>query len=66
MSNRIEIEVPAGTRPSNWQRDALALAKREAELRKIVWRDADVFVALPERGRCYVKKPGFLSLGAHG
>ena len=66
MSNRIEVKVPSGTHSGDWQKCAMALAKREAEMRGVAWRDADVFVTLPERGRCYVKKPGFLSMGAHG
>ena len=66
MNDRIEVEVPAGTHPGDWQKCAMNRAKREAEHRGIAWREADVFVMLPERGRCYVKKPGFVTLGAYG
>ncbi len=32
----------------------------------IEWKSADVFAQHGERGRCYTKKPGFITLGAHG
>lgn len=65
-TNAFDIVVPTHTAPRDWQRIALKLAKAEAARRGIPWRDAAVFVYLPQRGRCYTKESGFVTLGAHG
>jgi hypothetical protein len=41
-------------------------ARAIAAERGIRWADADVYVALPEPGRCFTKCPGKTALSAHG
>lgn len=67
MDNRIEIDMTTSRQPSgDWQRLALKKAKAACAARGIEWENADVFVKLPESGRCFTKEPGFDSLVAHG
>jgi hypothetical protein len=64
--NGIDIEIEFGISSRDWQRVATKRAQRIAEERGIEWRNAKVFVKLPERGRCFTKQPGQESLIAHG
>lgn len=51
-----------GNRGADIQRAAQAYCKEHG----IDWLSAEVFAAQGEKGRCYEKNPGFLTLGAHG
>lgn len=46
--------------------DITRAARKLCEERGIDWKSADVFAQHGDRGRCYTKKPGFITLGAHG
>lgn len=63
--NQIDIEITHGP-AHNWQARAERLGRDAANTAGLDWKDCAVFVKLPERGRCFTKQPGFVSLGAHG
>lgn len=63
---RIEISVDAGVPSRYWLRVATKIASVAAAAQGIAWEDADVFVALPEPGRCFTKSPGRITLVAYG
>lgn len=65
-SARIEVAVAAGVPSRDWLRVATKNAVAAASEKGIEWLDADVFVRLPEPGRCYTKSPGYTALCAHG
>jgi hypothetical protein len=46
--------------------DITRAARKLCEGLGIDWKDADVFAQHGDRCRCYTKKPGFITLGAHG
>ena len=51
--------------PDKWLPEATAKAKKLAGT-DAAYLSADVFVFLPERGRCFTKKAGSLRMVAHG
>ena len=51
---------------ADWHKKATAEMNRQCRERGISVKDAEVFVELPERGRCFYKPAGFTQLGAHG
>jgi hypothetical protein len=51
--------------PDKWLAEATAKAKKLAGTDD-AYIGADVFVFLPERGRCFTKKAGSLRMVAHG
>lgn len=51
--------------PNKWLSEATAKAKKLAGTDD-AYIGADVFVFLPERGRCLTKKSGSLRMVAHG
>ena len=63
---RIEVAVDAGVPSRYWLRVATKIASVAAAAQGIAWEDADVFVALPEPGRCFTKSPGRITLVAYG
>lgn len=63
--NRITVKV-TDTNRQNWHRQAERLARAECARQGVEFRDAEVFAYLPERGRCMTKKPGYVSMTAHG
>lgn len=63
---RIEVAVDASVPSTDWLRVASKRARAAADARGIAWESADVFVQLPERGRCFTKSPGRTALVAHG
>ena len=65
MNNRIEITI-TDKNSQNWARQAEKMARAEAKARGIDYRDCEVFVTLPEPGRCMKKSAGYLSMQAHG
>ena len=68
MSNAafIEVTVAAGTPSRDWLRVAQVRARRACEVAGVEFRDAEVLVTLPERGRFFTKAPGFISMEAIG
>ena len=61
------ITIKITSKDSNkWLSIATQKAKEKAKKEGVAWIDADVYVELPERGRCFTKKPGFTTLGAFG
>lgn len=63
---RIETYVSSGVPSNKWLSVATQKARAIAAERGIRWADADVYVALPEPGRCFTKCPGKTALSAHG
>ena len=62
----LDLQIRVETKdPSNWLAEATAKAKKLAG-RPEDYLTAEVFVFLPERGRCFTKKAGSLALVAHG
>ena len=60
------ITIKITSKDSNkWLSIATQKAKEKSEERRVAWIDADVYVELPERGRCFIKKPGFTTMGAY-
>lgn len=60
----MKIEFEIKTKDSNkWLKEATDTAKKLAGDN---YFDAEVFVTLPERGRCLTKASGSLSMVAHG
>lgn len=51
--------------PNKWLAEATDKAKKLAGTDE-TYLKADVFVFLPERGRCFTKKGGSLRMVAHG
>ena len=51
--------------PDKWLAEATAKAKKLAGTDD-AYPGAEVFVFLPERGRCFTKKAGSLRMVAHG
>ena len=51
---------------NDWHRVASKIAREAAASRGIAWKDAGVFVELPESGRFFTKSPGRTALVAHG
>lgn len=66
MKTRIEVTIPAGPPPAHWLRIATKRARAAAAQQGVSWEDADVFVSLPEPGRCFAKSPGRTALVAIG
>ena len=62
----IEITIDRSIKSNDWLRISTKRAKAEAERSGIEWISADVFVHLPERGRCFVKRPGDQGFTAYG
>lgn len=62
----IEIQIHKGTPSGKWAAVANKKARAEAEKQGIAWVDAQVFVSLPEHGRCMTKDAGFTQLVTHG
>ena len=56
----------AGVPSRYWLRVATKIASVAAAAQGIAWEDADVFVAMPEPGRCFTKSPGRTALCANG
>jgi hypothetical protein len=63
---RIEVAVDAGVPSRDWLRVATQIARAAAAAAGVEWLDADIFVSLPEPGRCFTKSPGRTALVAHG
>lgn len=63
--NRIQIRV-TDTNHQNWHRQAEKLARAECARLGVTYKDVEVFAYLPEPGRCMTKKPGYVSMTAHG
>lgn len=63
---RIEVAVDSGVPSRDWLRVATQIARAAATTAGVEWLDADVFVSLPEPGRCFTKPPGRTALVAHG
>lgn len=62
----LDLQFRVETKDSNkWLEEATAKAKKLAG-KPEDYLQAKVFVFLPERGRCFTKKAGSLSLVAHG
>ena len=64
MALALQFEIKTKD-PSKWLAEAIATAKRLAGTDE-AYIGADVFVFLPERGRCLTKKSGSLRMVAHG
>jgi hypothetical protein len=65
MKNQIKIEIKC--KDSNrWQKIAIEKSKSECAKVGVDFKDADIFVALPEKGRCMIKKSSFSSFCAMG
>lgn len=63
---RIEVSVDAGVHSRDWLRVATKIASAAAAAAGVEWLDADIFVSLPEPGRCFTKSPGRTALCANG
>ena len=64
MALKLQIRVDTKD-PNRWLAEATAKAKKLAGTDD-AYLQADVFVFLPERGRCFTKKSGNLRMVAHG
>lgn len=62
----IEIKIDRSIKSNDWLRVATKHARAEAEKSGVEWIAADVFVQLPEAGRCFVKRPGDQGFTAYG
>jgi len=63
----MKINLTLNPTPSRfWQKSAMKKAREAAASAGVEWADADVVVVLPERGRYFVKSPGFTQLCAVG
>lgn len=51
---------------ANWQKTAEKLARAAVKEAGENWIDAEIFIHLPERGRCMTKDKGFINLQSHG
>jgi hypothetical protein len=62
----LKLQIRVDTKDSNrWLAEAVAKAKKLAGT-DADYLGADVFVFLPESGRCFTKKAGSLRMVAHG
>ena len=62
----LDLQFKIETKDANkWLAEAVAKAKKLAGTDD-AYIGADVFVFLPERGRCFTKKAGSLRMVAHG
>ena len=62
----LDLQIRVETKdPNKWLAEATAKAKKLAG-NPDDYLGASVFVFLPERGRCFTKKAGSLTLVAHG
>jgi hypothetical protein len=66
MANRIELTIERSIRSNDWLRVATKRAQAKAAELNIEWIAADVFVFLPEAGRCFTKAAGEQGFTAHG
>jgi hypothetical protein len=62
----IEIKIDRSIKSNDWLRVATKRARAEAEKSGVEWIAADVFVHLPEAGRCLVKRHGDQGFTAYG
>jgi len=62
----IEITIESSIKSNQWLRAATIRAQIEATRAGIEWTAADVFVRLPEKGRCFVKRHGDQGFTAYG
>lgn len=63
---KIEITIKSGTPSSQWLKVANRQARDAVKAAGIEWASAEVYVHLPEAGRCMTKAAGFQNLVAHG
>jgi len=62
----LDLQIRVETKdPTKWLDEATTKAKKLAG-RPEHYLGASVFVFLPERGRCFTKRAGSLTLVAHG
>jgi len=62
----LDLQIRVETKdPNQWLAEATAKAKKLAGSPED-YLTAEVFVFLPERGRCFTKRAGSLTLVAHG
>jgi hypothetical protein len=62
----LDLQFTIGTKdPNKWLAEATAKAKKLAGSPED-YLAAEVFVFLPESGRCFTKRAGSLTLVAHG
>lgn len=53
--------------PSNsWLKEATHIAMEMAKEEGVNWKNFEAIIFLPERGRCYVKRKGCVTMSAHG
>ncbi|MDK2126762.1 hypothetical protein [Parachitinimonas caeni] len=64
--NKVEIHIQRGVKSNDWLRVATGLAHAETEKEGIEWINAEVYVHLPEPGRCLFKRPGDQGFTAYG
>ena len=62
----IEITISKDTPSNQWLKSANKQARAIAAYEGVDWKDCEVFVRLPENGRCFVKYAGYLNFSAHG
>ena len=63
---KIEITIDQSIRSNDWLRVATKRAKAAAAANNTEWIEAEVFVKLPEQGRCFMKRAGDQGFTAHG
>lgn len=63
---KIEVTIPKSVPARLWQRTAINQARLTADRLGVNWIDAEVYVYLPEPGRCMTKAKGYTQLTAHG
>jgi hypothetical protein len=66
MNIKITVTIPPGVPSKHWHRVASKLAGEAVQEANLDWKEAEVIVNLPERGRSFRKSAGYVSLGAHG
>lgn len=63
---KIEVTIPKSVPSNLWHKVATKQARSKADKLGINWIDAEVFIRLPEHGRCMTKDKGYTQLISHG
>jgi hypothetical protein len=63
---KIEITIDQSIQSNDWLRVATKRAKAVVAANNTEWLAAEIFVKLPEQGRCFMKRAGDQGFTAYG
>lgn len=66
MDAKLGFNMPSHVGSNDWVKVASKIGKREAERLGIDFREAEITVTLPERGRVLIKYPGETAFTSYG